>query len=205
MEIYAQAKPFADPSKGREDESTLAILVPAAEPLVRDYRARYDTSAREGMPAHVTIIWPFMHPNGLIAETIYWIENILARSEPFAFSLADIGQFNSQVLYLRPEPDGPIKALIQAVREAFPDYPPYGGFYDDSVTPHLTVAKVNSPDEFKRAEADFHALSDGFSPIAAGNAEISLMERRGGLWWQKQIFALGQAAALSSIPPNQQV
>ncbi len=63
MEIYPDAQPFADPSKGPEDESTLAILVPAAEPLVRDYRVRHDTSASEGMPAHVTIIWPFMHPD----------------------------------------------------------------------------------------------------------------------------------------------
>ena len=108
MEIYPDAQPFADPSKGPEDESTLAILVPAAELLVRDYRVRHDTSASEGMPAHVTIIWPFMHPDDLTDQTIGRIRDLLARSEPIAFSLGDIGQFNGQVLYLRPEPGGPI-------------------------------------------------------------------------------------------------
>ncbi len=88
MENYPDAKPFADPSKGREDESTLAILVPAAEPLVRDYRARHDPSASEGLPAHVTIIWPFMHPDHLTEQTIDRIRDVLARSEPSAFSLS---------------------------------------------------------------------------------------------------------------------
>ncbi len=195
MEIYPDAQPFADPSKGPEDESTLAILVPAAEPLVRDSRVRHDTSASEGMPAHVTIIWPFMHPDDLTDQTIGRIRDILARSEPIAFSLGDIGQFNGQALYLRPEPGGPIKALIQAVSEAFPDYPPYRGEHGQSLVPHLTVAQVKSPEAFERAEADFRALSDRRLPIAVENAEVSLMERRQGLWREKRVFVLGQPAA----------
>ncbi len=195
MEIYPDAKPFADATKGRQDESTLAILVAAAEPLVRDYRARHDHSASEGMPAHVTIIWPFMHPDDLSAQIIGRIEEILARSEPIAFSLASVEQFNRQALYLRPQPDGAIRALIQAVLEAFPDYPPYRGMYGTSVTPHLTVAQVTSPEAFEQADGEFQALSNGRLPIAVENAAVSLMERRRGLWRERRVFTVGTAAA----------
>ena len=191
MEIYADARPFADPTKGREDESTLAILVPEAEPLVRDYRARHDTSAREGMPAHVTIIWPFMHPDDLSDEILTRFETIMAQAEPIAFSLADIAQFNRQALFLRPQPDASIVALIKAVVEAFPDYPPYRGVYGPSVTPHLTVAQAKTPEEFDGAETEFRTLTNARLPIAVDNAMVSLMERRGGLWRQKRIFQLG--------------
>lgn len=191
MEIYPQATPFGDPTKGRGDESTLAILVSAAEPLVRDFRARYDTSARDGMPAHITIIWPFMHPHDLTGETIERIGDVLARSEPFTFGLTGIGHFNSQALYLRPEPDSPIRTLISEMVAAFPDFPPYGGAYGDTVAPHLTVAQVKTHQDFKQAEAEFRELADGALPIAVGDVEISLMERRAGLWRQRRVFALG--------------
>src|SRR5215472_2610944 len=44
-------------------QSTLVVLVPAAEQLVRPYRKKYDPSAVAGMPAHITwrppITWLF--------------------------------------------------------------------------------------------------------------------------------------------------
>jgi 2'-5' RNA ligase len=198
METYPDAKPFADLTKGREDESTLVILVAAAEPLVRDYRARHDPAAGEGMPAHITIIWPFMHPDGLSDEAIGRIEAILARSQPLTFSLGDIVAFNRQVLFLRPQPEirflrqpeDPIRALTQAVVEAFPDYPPYGGKYGASVMPHLTVAQ-KSEEAFDQAEAEFLALADGRLPITVENAAVSLMERRQGLWREMRVFTVG--------------
>ncbi len=188
MEDYPNAKQFADPTKGSRDESTLAILVPAAEPLVREFRARYDTSANEGMPAHITIIWPFIHPDELNDHTIVRIEKIIAESPPISFALVDICHFDRTALYLRPEPDDTILTLIQAVQETFPDYPPYCGAYGGSPTPHLTLAQVNTPRAFDRADMEFRRLSKGRLPIRVEETDVSLLERRNGLWHEIRVF-----------------
>ena len=41
-------------------ESALVILVPEAEPVVGRLRQRYDPSAAVGMPAHITLNYPFL-------------------------------------------------------------------------------------------------------------------------------------------------
>src|ERR1700758_5252193 len=53
-----------------EMESTLAILVPEAEGLVRSFRDRYDPSAKAGMPAHIILLYPFKSPNEIDAVVL---------------------------------------------------------------------------------------------------------------------------------------
>jgi hypothetical protein len=42
--------------------SAAVLLVPEAEPVVGVTRARYDRSGRWGVPAHVTVLFPFVPP-----------------------------------------------------------------------------------------------------------------------------------------------
>ena len=42
--------------------SAFAVKVPAAEPLVGDLRRRYDATVALGVPAHITLLVPFMDP-----------------------------------------------------------------------------------------------------------------------------------------------
>ena len=44
-------------------ETALVIAVPEAEPLVSDWRAQHDWSAQRGVPAHITLLYPFV-PHG---------------------------------------------------------------------------------------------------------------------------------------------
>ena len=44
----------------RQDRSALLIPVPAAEPAVRAWRGQFDPSAAAGVPAHITLLVPFM-------------------------------------------------------------------------------------------------------------------------------------------------
>jgi hypothetical protein len=44
-------------------ESALVVLVPEAEPLVKPFRDWYDPSAAAGAPAHITLLYPFKHPD----------------------------------------------------------------------------------------------------------------------------------------------
>jgi hypothetical protein len=46
-------------------ESALVVLVPEAEVLVKPFRDRFDPLAAAGVPAHITLLYPFKHPDGL--------------------------------------------------------------------------------------------------------------------------------------------
>ena len=43
-------------------ESALVVLVPEAEGVVKPFRDLHDPSAAAGMPAHITLLYPFKHP-----------------------------------------------------------------------------------------------------------------------------------------------
>ena len=44
-------------------ETALVVEVPEAEPLVSQWRAQHDWSAQRGVPAHITILYPFAPPS----------------------------------------------------------------------------------------------------------------------------------------------
>lgn len=43
-------------------ESAILVPVPQAEPVVGHLRARLDRAAGRGVPAHVTVLYPFLPP-----------------------------------------------------------------------------------------------------------------------------------------------
>ena len=51
-------------------ESAVLVQVPAAEPLVSRHRARLDSAAELGVPAHVTILSPFVPPSAVTSSTL---------------------------------------------------------------------------------------------------------------------------------------
>ncbi len=131
-----------------------AIIVPIQVPVaVNRLRDRMDPSAGQGVPAHVTLIYPFMPPNGLKDDVRRQIEQIVAAEPVFPFTLMAVGRWPN-VVYLVPQPDDPFRRLTKALAQAFPDYPPYLGAHAD-VVPHLTVAQ-DVPDDYM--DAAEHAL-----------------------------------------------
>ena len=123
----------------RAEPSTLAILVPEAEKLVGSYRARYDRSGAEGMPAHITMLWPFKPVSDVTAEVRADLEAIATAHTAFRFTLPRIARFELPALYLAPEPEEPFRALMHDIWTKYPEHPPYGGMYEHN-PPHLTVA-----------------------------------------------------------------
>lgn len=131
-----------------------AIIVPVEVPIpVRRLRDRMDPSAAQGVPAHVTLIYPFMAPDALNDSVRADIERIVAGEPAFPFTLTRVGRW-PDVVYLVPEPEEPFRRLIAALSAAFPDFPPYGGAHE-TVVPHLTVAQDPRPGYLAAAE---HAL-----------------------------------------------
>jgi 2'-5' RNA ligase len=148
----------AKPVPAAEGES--AIIVPVAVPVgIVRLRDRMDPSAVQGIPAHVTLLYPFMPVDGLKDDVRRTVEGIVAREPVFTVSFRSVARWPN-VVYLPPEPAEPFRRLTAALAAAFPDYPPYEGEYEE-VLPHLTVAQDVSDDYFAAAE---HALP-GLLPL----------------------------------------
>lgn len=115
--------------------TALIVPVPEAEPVVGVWRDRYDPAAAEGVPAHVTVLYPFL-PREL-ADPVA-LRELFAGRAAFDVEFRGFGHF-PEVLYLAPEPGGPFRELTEAVAGRWPEAPPYGGAFPD-IVPHLTVA-----------------------------------------------------------------
>jgi len=170
-------------------ESALMVLVPEAEPLVKPFRDRYDPSAAAGVPAHITLLYPFKHPDEVGKTVLDSLSQWFRRRAPFRFSLAPVRRFPDAVLYLAPEPDEPFRELTLAIWDWYPETPPYGGKWPD-IVPHLTLACVKDDQQLDSIAGDFAQASRGRLPIRAIAAEVALMEKRSGRWLVRAKFGL---------------
>ena len=107
------------------DESALVMLVPEAEPLVKPFRDRYDPSAAAGVPAHITLLYPFRPPGKIDQAMLDGLRGCFQGFASFRFSLAPIRRFPDGVLYLAPDPDEPFRQLVLAIWDRYPETPPY--------------------------------------------------------------------------------
>ena len=166
--------------------SALMIPVPGAEPLVQAWRARYDPSAAMDVPAHITLLVPFLPPDRIDGQVVEELHSFFAGAAPFSFRLARLARF-PEVLYLAPEPEAPFTQLITALARRYPETPPYGGAFEE-VIPHLTVAHSAEP---RVLDAIANALA-GFAPIEVLATEVWLLEEeQNGSWRTRYRFPLG--------------
>ena len=170
-------------------ESALMVLVPEAEPLVKPFRDRHDPSAPAGVPAHITLLYPFKHPDEVDHTVLENLNQCFHRRAPFRFSLKPIRRFPDAVLYLAPEPDEPFRELTLAIWDRYPETPPYGGKWPN-IVPHLSVASVRNKQRLDSIADDFAQASRGRLPIQATAAEVALMEKRSSRWLIRAKFGL---------------
>ncbi len=119
--------------------SGLAVPLPGADSVVGHIRRKHDPSARDGMPAHVTVLTPFVHARQWSANHAARLARALADIAPFEARFRRTGRFGNTTVFLVPEPEERFTQLATSVAAAFPEYPPYGGAFS-KVLPHLTLA-----------------------------------------------------------------
>src|SRR5579863_5161972 len=147
-------------------ESALLVAVPEAEPAVGEHRARLDQSARDGVPAHLTVLYPFLPPAAIDGAVLTSLRRLFAGFAPFGVTLDRVSWFGEEVVWLAPRDDRPFRALTGATWAAFPECPPYGNKYAD-VIPHLTIG---DHDDRAALRAAAEAVR-GHLPVAARAAE----------------------------------
>jgi 2'-5' RNA ligase len=165
-------------------QSALLVAVPEAEPAVGEHRARLDSSARDGVDAHLTVLYPFLPPASINGAVLAALRRLFAGFAPFDITLDRVSWFGEEVVWLAPRDDRPFRALICATRAAFPGCPPYGNQYAD-VIPHLTIGDRDDPGALRAAAEAVR----GHLPVAAMATEVTLMA--------------GPAPGNPDIPPGQ--
>jgi hypothetical protein len=97
------------------------------------------------VPAHITLLAPFLPEGQLDDSTWETLGEFFADITPFSFELTDVCEFPSGVTYLAPEPAATFRRLTSELHKLFPEFPPYGGAFDD-IVPHLTVPLADGED-----------------------------------------------------------
>ncbi len=168
--------------------SALIIAVPEAEPLVNTLRDQFDRSAAQGVPAHITILYPFLPPQALTPIELANLRALFASIPAFEFSLIETRHFPG-VLYLAPSPAECFKALTHAVVERYPEYQPYGGAYTE-VIPHLTIADRLEPAQLADMEREFTRQHRAQLPVKVKAHAVTLIENSSGRWETLEKFPL---------------
>jgi 2'-5' RNA ligase len=139
-------------------ESTLSAVVvpvPEAEPRVGALRAALDPSATLGVPAHVTIMFPFVPPADIDDGVLAALGEVFAAAPPFGIEFSKVAWFED-VVWWAPEPAAPFVALTHAVTTRF-GLEPYEGAHGDDVVPHLTIGHGAPTEQLRAAEAEVAA------------------------------------------------
>jgi hypothetical protein len=171
-------------------ESALVILVPEAEPLVQSFRDRFDPSAALEVPAHITLLYPFIAPERIGADTLDKVTECFRGFAPIAFSLTEVRRFPAETLYLAPAPDEPFRKLTMAIWDRFPDTPPYGGAWPD-IVPHLSVGRFADASGLERAADELTRVCETALPIHAHASTAVLLVNTTGRWVLRNTFKLG--------------
>jgi 2'-5' RNA ligase len=164
--------------------SALIVAVPEAEPLVHEWRLRYDNAAL-GVPAHITVIFPFVPAEEIGQELLRELRELFAAQPAFSFTLARVARF-PDVAWLAPDPSDPFRWLTDLTWSRYPDYPPYEGIHDE-VIPHLSVGRGDTA-----FQDEVDAALSPHLPIAADAGEVTLIvEDESEHWTESERFPLG--------------
>ncbi len=165
--------------------SALIVAVPQAEPVLARWRSEHGAAAGHGVPAHVTVLYPFLRASR-IGPADHEALRLAAASVPaFDVTLGRVGRFPG-VVYLAPDVTEPFAALLAAVQRTWPDLEPYGGQFETFV-PHLTVHEGAGPEPPGLASE----LEESLPLRTRAEALTLIVEQPGGGWATAGRYPLG--------------
>jgi hypothetical protein len=169
--------------------SGLVVPVPEAEPVIGALRMRLDQNAALGVPAHVTVLFPFVPAADIDDGVLGAVADVVGPVPPFGYAFPRTDWFDDAVLWLAPADPGPFRELTARVVAAFPQHPPFDGAFGDVVVPHLTVGHGRPRPALAAAEQEVLPRL----PVTGTASEVLLLAQTGpgGRWEQRASFPLG--------------
>ena len=173
-----------------ERRTALLVQVPVEDP-VDDFRRRHlAASVARGLPAHVTVLFPFAPRRPSMPSCVRRSWSTSRHSPRSRAELTRVGRFDAHV-WLAPEPHERFIALLAGTYARFPLFPPYGDAFAEPV-PHLTIAEVGPDGSIERVTEEAESALGPGLPFAFDVDRIGLFEElTDGTWQQSDSFELG--------------
>jgi 2'-5' RNA ligase len=166
-------------------DTALVLFVPEAERLVEHWRRLYDPAAAEGMPAHITVLYPFLPVGKISAEVRMSLVAFSRQQSPIPVTLDRIGRFPG-VLWLGPG-SAECTTFIRSVQALWPDLVPYG-HPDLELVPHLTVVQGADEVTMRHIEAELRPTL----PLEVLISKMTLVVFDGETWTGRDSFPFAQ-------------
>ena len=166
------------------NEAAIIAPIPEVEAVVGPLRQRHDRAALLGVPAHITLLYPFFSAHSAINE-IATLREVCANFESFGFAFTEVRRF-SATCYLSPDRSDAFTEMIRALIHRWPQCVPYGGAHAE-IVPHLTVADGVDAATMDAVEVVLRRQL----PIRCVAGEIWLMTSdEGGVWSRAADFRM---------------
>lgn len=167
--------------------TALVVPVRAADPVIGEHRRTHTPSGKQGMPAHVTLLAPFIHASRLDSLDRHRLSDTVGRFPAFDLRLSAFGVFEQiDCLWLAPQPRKQFVEMTKALLEIYPevDYLPEGA---TEIVPHVTIGSHLTSEQQEEIQRELRPKL----PVRGRADRVVLYERdaKGG-WRARQTFAL---------------
>ena len=171
-------------------ETAIVVPVESAELLLSAAATAFGFDRPPGVPAHVTLLYPFVDAERLVVGHAHEAQRALSDVQPFECSFSSIGRFDDPpvAIYLEPKPVEQFSAMVEALIAAFPKFPPYGGAVE-AVVPHLTI--VETADRHLWTEVEEWVKPQ--LPVGTFVQEFSIYAQTDTGWVERFKLPLGRA------------
>jgi 2'-5' RNA ligase len=170
----------------RPAPETALVLVVTLPPALEALRLGSIEDASDGVPAHVTLLYPFAEERQLGDDVLEVVAAIAARHPVLRLTLGEGRRF-PDTLYASVEPDAAVRALQSELAAAFPTLPLYGDTYP--FEPHVSI--LEGPDAIDPLALEDPAWQT--LPVEQLVDAIDLITGRDGVWATRRRFPLGTA------------
>ena len=167
----------------RPSRDSALVIVVRLPPALDALRRRLIADASQGVPPHITLLYPFAEPAQISAAVLDAVAGIAAGHPPLAVRLTE-GRRWPDTLYAAVEPEPPLTALQARLAGAFPSLPLYGG--EHLFEPHVSIGEgpaVHAPG----------ALDDpawATLPVGEQVTDVDLITKVDGRWDTRHQFRL---------------
>lgn len=170
-------------------DTAFTIKVPEADPLVR-----------AGFPAHVTVLYPFVHESRIDAATDRELTGLFAGHDAFTLTFDAFRRYPG-VLCLDPWPHDPVTALTKDLTRRWPEAVPYRGIFGAGLAPHLTVANSEGPATQDAAYDALQAELEPRLPLSRRVRAVHLIVWDGARWRDRAAYRLRDRRRPPQGPP----
>jgi 2'-5' RNA ligase len=153
-------------------ETAVSIVLDDARPKLEPVRAEFHAdSVAMGIPLHVTLLYPFASPD-VVDESA--LRDFFGHFDAFTLTLTGLATW-PLVVYAVPEPRERLLAMMHALFEKYPEYPPYGGQIAEP-EPHATLAELEPDESLAEIAARIRAKAEALFPLTCTVRDVALLE-----------------------------